>query len=93
MALVLQVFSHGDRVKAMGWWALVGAGGPVLGVTIGAPVIQYFGWRALFWGELPLMAVAAVLAVIVLPAGGPRWSRRAPASDRPAGGPPRTEPA
>ena len=69
MALVLQVFSHGDRVKAMGWWALVGAGGPVLGVTIGAPIIQYFGWRALFWGELPLMAVAAVLAVIVLPSG------------------------
>jgi MFS family permease len=69
MALVLQAFSHGDRVKAMGWWALVGAGGPVIGVTIGAPIIQYFGWRALFWGELPLMAVAAVLAVVVLPSG------------------------
>jgi MFS family permease len=68
MALVLQEFSHEDRVKAMGWWALVGAGGPVLGVTIGAPIIQYFGWRALFWGELPLMAIAAVLAIIVLPA-------------------------
>jgi MFS family permease len=51
----------------MGWWALVGAGGPVLGVTIGAPIIQFYGWRALFWGELPLMAAAAVLAVIVLP--------------------------
>jgi len=68
MALVLQEFSHEDRVKAMGWWALVGAGGPVLGVTIGAPIIQYFGWRALFWGELPLMAIAAVLAIVVLPA-------------------------
>lgn len=68
MALVLQAFSHQDRVKAMGWWALVGAGGPVLGVTIGAPIIQYWGWRALFWGELPLMAIAAVLAVVVLPA-------------------------
>ncbi len=68
MALVLQAFSHEDRVKAMGWWALVGAGGPVLGVTIGAPIIQYFGWRALFWGELPLMAIAAVLAIVVLPA-------------------------
>jgi MFS family permease len=67
MALVLQAFSHEDRVKAMGWWALVGAGGPVLGVTIGAPIIQYLGWRALFWGELPLMAIAAVLAVVVLP--------------------------
>ncbi len=68
MALVLQEFSHEDRVKAMGWWALVGAGGPVLGVTIGAPIIQYYGWRALFWGELPLMAIAAVLAIVVLPA-------------------------
>jgi MFS family permease len=67
MALVLRVFSHEDRVKALGWWSLVGAGGPVIGVTVGAPVIQYFGWRALFWGELPLMAVAAVLAAVVLP--------------------------
>ncbi len=75
MALVLEAFSHEDRVKALGWWALVGAGGPVLGVTVGAPIIQYFGWRALFWGELPLMAVAAVLAVVVLPAR--------PASSRP----------
>jgi len=68
MALVLEAFSHEDRVKAMGWWALVGAGGPVLGVTIGAPIIQFYGWRTLFWGELPLMAIAAVLAVVVLPA-------------------------
>ena len=67
MALVLEVFSHEDRVKAMGWWALVGAGGPVIGVTVGAPIIQFWGWRALFWGELPLMAAAAVLAVVVLP--------------------------
>ncbi len=67
MALVLEVFSVEDRVKAMGWWALVGAGGPVIGVTVGAPIIQFWGWRALFWGELPLMAVAAILAVVVLP--------------------------
>ena len=80
MALVLQAFSHGDRVKAMGWWALVGAGGPVIGVTIGAPIIQYFGWRALFWGELPLMAIAAVLAVVVLPSGH-RPDQPAPGSD------------
>ncbi|HLH28461.1 MAG TPA: MFS transporter, partial [Acidimicrobiales bacterium] len=49
-----------------------------LGVTIGAPVIQYLGWRALFWGELPLMALAAALALVVLP------SDRAGARGRPA---------
>jgi MFS family permease len=82
MALVLRAFSDEDRVKAMGWWALVGAGGPVLGVTIGAPIIQYLGWRALFWGELPLMAVAAVLAVIVLP--GTDAAEDGPDPDRPS---------
>ncbi len=84
MALMLQVFSHEDRVKAMGWWALVGAGGPVLGVTIGAPVIQYLGWRALFWGELPLMAAAAVLALVVLPSDHRSPTRPRPAADAPA---------
>ena len=82
MALVLQAFSHEDRVKAMGWWALVGAGGPVLGVTIGAPIIQYWGWRALFWGELPLMAAAAVLAVIVLPSHDRAAANAAEAQER-----------
>ena len=84
MALVLQAFSHEDRVKAMGWWALVGAGGPVLGVTIGAPIIQYWGWRALFWGELPLMAAAAILALIVLP-GRDRQAEVAAASAKAEG--------
>jgi MFS family permease len=94
MALVLQAFSHEDRVKAMGWWALVGAGGPVLGVTIGAPIIQYFGWRALFWGELPLMACAAVLAVIVLPSAEPAiGATRALPADRSDGTVPGSEAA
>jgi MFS family permease len=100
MALLLQAFSHEDRVKALGWWALVGAGGPVLGVTIGAPVIQYLGWRALFWGELPLMACAAVLAVIVLPAHAPATGEPGPgdpevdsgAAGRPEPGPDRSGP-
>lgn len=85
MALVLEVFGPEDRVKAMGWWALVGAGGPVFGVTVGAPVIQYWGWRALFWGELPLMAAAAILALVVLPShpvGGAKNRQIPPAGGR-----------
>ncbi len=90
MALVLEAFSHEDRVKALGWWSLVGAGGPVLGVTIGAPIIQYFGWRALFWGELPLMLAAAVLAIVVLPN---RDHQRAARAGAPVAGSPSGEPA
>ncbi len=69
MAIILELFLPQDRVKALGWWSLVGAGGPVLGVTIGSPVIQYFGWRTLFWGQLVLLVAASVVVALLLPAG------------------------
>ncbi len=78
MALVLGVFDRGDRVKAMGWWALVGAGGPVLGVAIGGPIIESIGWRWMFVLEVIIGAVALVLALLVLPAHAS--DRRTPSS-------------
>ncbi len=67
MALIFKVFDHEDRVKAMGWWSLVGAGGPVLGVVIGGVLIQDFGWRSLFVVQSFLIVLALVAAVLVLP--------------------------
>jgi len=79
MALILELFDPEERVKALGWWSLVGAGGPVLGVTLGSPVIQYFGWRALFWGQLGLLVVAAVVVTLLLPSR--RRARQSTATD------------
>ena len=67
MALVLSVFDKADRVKALGFWSLVGAGGPVIGVAVGGPVIQYLGWRWMFVLQIPLLVASAALAVAVLP--------------------------
>ncbi|MGO9558996.1 MAG: MFS transporter [Acidimicrobiales bacterium] len=67
MALIFRVFDHEDRVKAMGWWSLVGAGGPVIGVVIGGVLIQDFGWRSLFVVQAILIVVALVPAIAVLP--------------------------
>jgi MFS family permease len=74
MAIILELFGPADRVKALGWWSLVGAGGPVLGVTLGSPIIQYFGWRTLFWGQLVLLIIASVVVAVLLPT---RRARRA----------------
>jgi len=68
MALILDVFGPEERVKALGWWSLVGAGGPVIGVSLGAPVIQFLGWRALFVGQLVLLVVSTAVVLLVLPA-------------------------
>lgn len=67
MALVMSVFGKHERVKALGFWSLVGAGGPVIGVAVGGPVIQYLGWRWMFVLQLPLLVLSALLAVAVLP--------------------------
>jgi len=67
MAIIFSVFEPGDRVKAMGWWSLVGAGGPVLGVAIGGPVIQAFGWRWIFAAQVPFIIMAGIVAALVLP--------------------------
>lgn len=66
MALIFSVFQREDRVKAMGWWSLVGAGGPVLGVAIGGPAIEAFGWRWIFAVQVPLTLAALVLGGAIL---------------------------
>ena len=76
MALILELFDPVERIKALGWWSLVGAGGPVLGVTLGSPIIQYLGWRTLFWGQLVLLVVASVVVALLLPAGRRARNRR-----------------
>ena len=67
MALIMSAFPPEERVTAMGWWSLVGAGGPVLGVSLGSPIIQYLGWRALFWVQLALLVVAMSVVAVLLP--------------------------
>ncbi len=86
MAIILELFDREDRVKALGWWSLVGAGGPVLGVTLGSPIIQYFGWRTLFWGQLVLLIVASVVVAFLLPSDRRTPARRATTSAGGSGG-------
>ena len=66
MALIFSEFEREDRVKAMGWWSLVGAGGPVIGLAVGGPVIDAFGWRWIFAAQVPMAFAALGLAFAVL---------------------------
>lgn len=66
-ALLFRVFGPGERTKVLGWWSLVAAGGPVIGVAIGGPVVQAFGWRWIFVAQVPLILVALVINYRVLP--------------------------
>lgn len=67
LALINRLFPPERRAQAMGYWTMVGAGGPVVGVVAGGPIVEAFGWRWIFAGQVPLTLVALLLAVAVLP--------------------------
>jgi MFS family permease len=70
-ALLFRVYGPGERTKVMGWWSLVGAGGPVIGVAIGGPVVQAFGWRWIFVAQVPLILLALAWCTRTLPETDP----------------------
>lgn len=74
MAIINLMFAPHERSKALGYWALVGAGSPMLGLVLGGPLVETFGWRSIFIIQLPLLVASMVLCAKVLPktAPGPR---------------------
>ncbi len=72
IAMINRMFPRERRVQAMGYWAMVGAGGPVIGVVAGGPIVEAFGWRWIFIVQVPLTCLALLLALILLPETAPR---------------------
>ena len=67
LAIINRLFEPSQRSKALGFWSLVVAGGPVLGLVIGGPLVESVGWRVIFWAQAPLMALAVVLSWVLIP--------------------------
>lgn len=67
MAMINLVFPAHERPRAMGYWSMVVAGGPVLGVVVGGPVVEAFSWRWVFIAQIPLGLLAIALAIWALP--------------------------
>lgn len=67
MALIYSVFPQSRRVQAMGYWSMVGAGAPVLGVVLGGPIVEALSWRIIFLVQAPLALFCMLLAALVLP--------------------------
>lgn len=70
MAIINLMFSPAERSKALGYWALVGAGSPMIGLVVGGPLVEAFGWRSIFVLQVPMLAAALALCWKVLPRVG-----------------------
>lgn len=75
MALVMLVFAPEDRVKAIGYWSFVAAGAPAIGLAVGGPLVDLFGWRLIFVIQAGLAASALLLAAVILPESRPKRVR------------------
>lgn len=66
MALINSVYGPERRPRAMGWWAMVAAASPAIGLAIGGPLIEALGWQTLFVLQSIPMGAAVVVAFFVL---------------------------
>ena len=74
LALMAAVYPADRRLRIMGYWSLAAAGSPVVGLIVGGPLIDAYGWRSIFIVQGFLMVAACGYAWLVLPRGtaGPR---------------------
>lgn len=67
LALVLQVFPREKVPVAVAIWGAIGAAAGAAGPTLGALVVEHFGWRWAFFINLPVGIVSFTIARRVLP--------------------------
>lgn len=65
-----------ERARALGFWGAVFGISMAVGPVLGGALIEVFGWRALFWVNVPVIAVALVLVAVLIPESWGSRSRR-----------------
>ena len=68
MSIITQVFTERvERARAIGIWGGVVGISMALGPIVGGTLIEFVGWRSVFWINLPICALAIVLTAIFVP--------------------------
>jgi EmrB/QacA subfamily drug resistance transporter len=67
LSIIVVVFPPEERGKAVGVWVgMAGIGAPI-GLLVGGWVVENFDWRAVFWINPPIIALAMTLALLMVP--------------------------
>jgi EmrB/QacA subfamily drug resistance transporter len=76
LALLLPQFPPSRRSMAIGVWGGIAGLGGAIAPTLGALLVDAAGWRAVFFINLPFVAVAFVAGLAILPRGEDRVRER-----------------
>ncbi|MDQ2726220.1 MAG: MFS transporter, partial [Actinomycetota bacterium] len=64
------VFPAAERPGAIAAWSAVAGVGIVIGPVAGGFLLAHFAWGSVFWINIPLVAIAIIAALAVVPGGG-----------------------
>jgi EmrB/QacA subfamily drug resistance transporter len=68
LSIITQVFTgRVERARAVGVWGGVVGISMTLGPIVGGALIEFVGWRAVFWINLPICALAILLTAMFVP--------------------------
>ena len=67
MAILFHVYPPEHRTQAISWWSMGGPGAAALGLILGGPFVELFGWRSVFVLQAATGFGAVFLAWKVLP--------------------------
>jgi MFS family permease len=68
LSIVMNMFAEGaERNKALGIWGAIAASGATVGLITGGLVTRYAGWQYIFYLNVPIGAVALLLAPRIVP--------------------------
>ena len=76
LALLAVIYTEPDaRSRAIGLWGGGGGSAAAVGPVLGGVLVSWIGWRAVFWVNIPIIAVACRLTLRSLPAPAARHGR------------------
>ena len=79
LSILTAVFPAKERAGAIGAWSAIAGVGIVVGPTLGGLLLAHFYWGSVFWVNVPLVAVAIIAVLAVVPDLAGRRERRHPA--------------
>jgi EmrB/QacA subfamily drug resistance transporter len=67
LSILTAVFPAKERAAAIGAWSAIAGVGIVVGPTLGGFLLSHFAWGAVFWINVPLVVIALVAVLFVVP--------------------------
>lgn len=66
MAIIVAVFPPGERGKAIGLIMTMVGAGAIAGPAVGGLLVDFLGWRSVFFANVPVVAIGLALGLVVL---------------------------